>query len=195
MVVNAELMQWAACNLVGKGYLLYVSDDRFQKTWMCSPGIPFWIIHPSVPRKKECLWYICTWATHTNNKLWWNTWKNCCLVTRERILARDIITYMGDMGGAGVKAHMVKDLYGTQGQFERDTVYILHSFMHSFMFKILVTAYSIKQPCFVSPVIHFKTETIRKLNNFNFQWTKTLYQNNLNNITLFFTFFNGCRYN
>ena len=38
MVVNAELMQWAACNLVGKGYLLYMSDDQFQN----SPGIPFW---------------------------------------------------------------------------------------------------------------------------------------------------------
>jgi len=25
----------------------------------------------------------------------------------------------------------------------------------------------------------------------NFQWTKTLYQNNLNNITFFFTFFQG----
>ena len=103
----------------------------------------------------------------------------------------------GGMGGARVKAHMVKHLYGTQGQFERDTVYILHSLMHSFMFTILVTAYSIKQPRFVSPVIHFKTETIRKLSNFNFQclWTKTLYQNNLNSITLFFTFFKGCRYN
>ena len=39
-----------------------------------------------------------------------------------------------------------------------------------------------------------KTESIRKLSNFNFQWTKTLYQNNLNNITfLFFTFFKGYR--
>ena len=34
----------------------------------------------------------------------------------------------------------------------------------------------------------FKTESIRKLSNFNFQWTKTLCQNtgNLNNISLFF---------
>ena len=32
-------------------------------------------------------------------------------------------------------------------------------------------------------------ESIRKLSNFNFQWTKTLYQNDLNNIVLFFTFF------
>ena len=38
---------------------------------------------------------------------------------------------------------------------------------------------------------YFKTESIRKLSNFNFQWTKTLYQNNLNDITLFFTFFQG----
>jgi len=32
-----------------------------------------------------------------------------------------------------------------------------------------------------------KTESIRKLSNFNFQWTKTLYQNNLNNVAFFFT--------
>ena len=35
----------------------------------------------------------------------------------------------------------------------------------------------------------FKTESIRKLSNFNFQWTKTLCQNNLNNISLFFLHF------
>ena len=29
----------------------------------------------------------------------------------------------------------------------------------------------------------------RNLSNFNFQWTKTLYLNNLNNIPFFFTFF------
>jgi len=39
--------------------------------------------------------------------------------------------------------------------------------------------------------VGFNTESIRKLSNFNFQWTKTLYQNNLNNITFFFTFFKG----
>ena len=33
-----------------------------------------------------------------------------------------------------------------------------------------------------------KTESVRKLSNFNFQWTKT-YQNNLKHIALFFTFF------
>ena len=38
-------------------------------------------------------------------------------------------------------------------------------------------------------------ESIRKLSNFNFQWTKTLYRNNLYNITLFLTFFKGCRHN
>ena len=32
-------------------------------------------------------------------------------------------------------------------------------------------------------------ESIRKLINFNFQWTKTLYQNNLKNIAFCFTFF------
>ena len=41
----------------------------------------------------------------------------------------------------------------------------------------------------------FKTESIRKLSNFNFQWTKTMYQNNLNNIAFFFTFFKDYRYN
>ena len=40
-----------------------------------------------------------------------------------------------------------------------------------------------------------KTESIRKLSNFNFQWTKTLCQNNLNNIAFFFTFFKGYRCN
>ena len=33
-----------------------------------------------------------------------------------------------------------------------------------------------------------KTECIMKLSNFNFQWTKTLYQNNLNDIAFFFAF-------
>ena len=36
-----------------------------------------------------------------------------------------------------------------------------------------------------------KTESTRKLNNFNSQWTKTLNQNNLKNIAFFFTFFKG----
>ena len=40
-----------------------------------------------------------------------------------------------------------------------------------------------------------KTESTRKLSNVNFQWTKTLYQNNLKNIELFFTFFKGSRCN
>ena len=30
-----------------------------------------------------------------------------------------------------------------------------------------------------------------KLSNFNFQWTKTLYQNILKNIVVFLTFFKG----
>ena len=41
----------------------------------------------------------------------------------------------------------------------------------------------------------FKTESIRKMSNFNFQWTTTLYQNNLKNIAFFFTFFKGYRCN
>ena len=36
--------------------------------------------------------------------------------------------------------------------------------------------------------LHIKTESIRKLNNFNFQWTKTLYQHNLNYCILFYIF-------
>ena len=50
-----------------------------------------------------------------------------------------------------------------------------------------------KSVCF--SVSNVKTEFIRKLSNFNFQWTKTFYQNNLNNIAFFFTFFKGYRYN
>ena len=37
--------------------------------------------------------------------------------------------------------------------------------------------------------IKIKTQSTRKLSNFKSQWTKTLYQNNLKNIALFFTFF------
>ena len=36
-----------------------------------------------------------------------------------------------------------------------------------------------------------KTESIAKLNNFTFQWTKALYQNNLKHIAFFFTLFKG----
>ena len=42
---------------------------------------------------------------------------------------------------------------------------------------------------------NIKMESIRKLSNFNFQWTKTLHQNNLHHIAFFFTFFKGYRYN
>ena len=38
---------------------------------------------------------------------------------------------------------------------------------------------------------HIKTESSRKLSIFNFHWTKTFYQNNLNKITFFFTLFKG----
>ena len=34
-----------------------------------------------------------------------------------------------------------------------------------------------------------KTESTRKLSNFNFQWTKTLYHNSLENIAFFFYIF------
>ena len=43
---------------------------------------------------------------------------------------------------------------------------------------------------------HVKKElSIRKLSNFNFQRTKTLYQNKLNSIAFFFTLFKGYRTN
>ena len=38
-------------------------------------------------------------------------------------------------------------------------------------------------------VTEIKTDSTRKLNNFNSQRSKTLYQNNLKNIAFFFTFF------
>ena len=36
-----------------------------------------------------------------------------------------------------------------------------------------------------------KMKSIRELSNFNFQWTKTLYQNNFKHIAFFFTLFKG----
>ena len=47
----------------------------------------------------------------------------------------------------------------------------------------------------VSQSMNIKTESIRKLSNFNFQWTKTLYLNSLNNTAFFFTFLKGLRHN
>ena len=37
----------------------------------------------------------------------------------------------------------------------------------------------------------FKTESTRTLSNFDFQWAKILYQNNLKQIAFFPTFFKG----
>ena len=42
-----------------------------------------------------------------------------------------------------------------------------------------------------SKSFEIKTESTRKLSNFNFQWTKSLYQNNLKNIAFFVTFLKG----
>ena len=42
---------------------------------------------------------------------------------------------------------------------------------------------------------HFRTDSIRKLSNFSFQWIKSLHQNNLNNSASFFAFFKSYRYN
>ena len=40
-----------------------------------------------------------------------------------------------------------------------------------------------------------KTGAIRKLSNFNYYWTNTLYKNNLSNTAFCFTFFKGYKYN
>ena len=39
--------------------------------------------------------------------------------------------------------------------------------------------------------LEIKTASIWKLSNFNFQWTKTLYQNNLNSTPILFYIFQG----
>ena len=40
-------------------------------------------------------------------------------------------------------------------------------------------------------LLQFKTESTRTLSNFDFQWTKILYQSNLKHIAFFLTFFKG----
>ena len=52
-----------------------------------------------------------------------------------------------------------------------------------------------KLPSFptLGPLVKIKTESTRKFSNFNFQWKKTLYQNNLKNIAFFFYFFQGLK--
>ena len=58
-------------------------------------------------------------------------------------------------------------------------------------YKIYIIVYGVTQGDCIKNSIYIKTESIRKLSNFNFQWTKTLYQNNLKNIAFFFTFVKG----
>ena len=45
----------------------------------------------------------------------------------------------------------------------------------------------------LGPLVKIKTESTGKFSNFNFQWTKTLYQNNLKNIAFFFYIFQGLK--
>ena len=69
----------------------------------------------------------------------------------------------------------------------------------------LVTCWSVVQYCFLFSFCFYnrlfhsfdlKTESTRKLNNFDFQWTKTLYQKyNLKHIAFFFTFSKGWKCN
>ena len=88
---------------------------------------------PFRPRQKECLWYICTWGTHTNTNLWWNTWKNCYLVTRERKLAMDIITYMwGTWVGPEWKPSRWIIFMGHKGNLRgTQSIFCIHSCTHS----------------------------------------------------------------
>ena len=44
---------------------------------------------------------------------------------------------------------------------------------------------------YINRLTTIKTEYIRKFSNFNFEWTKTLNQNNLNNIAFFCHIFQG----
>ena len=48
---------------------------------------------------------------------------------------------------------------------------------------------------FLVPLTELRTKSTRTLSDFNFQCTKTLYQNNLKNITFFFYIFIGQRCN
>ena len=43
---------------------------------------------------------------------------------------------------------------------------------------------------YINRLTTIKMEYIRKFSNFNFEWTKTLYQNDLNNIA-FFSYFSS----
>ena len=61
----------------------------------------------------------------------------------------------------------------------------------------LLTCWSVVQYCFLISFCLYnglfysfdpKTESTRKLNKFDFQWTKTLYQNNLKHIAFFYIF-------
>ena len=52
----------------------------------------------------------------------------------------------------------------------------------------------IRSTDYINRLTTIKKEYIRKFSNFNFEWKKTLYWNNLNNIAFFFAFFKGYRY-
>ena len=55
---------------------------------------------------------------------------------------------------------------------------------------------NIRQKTFIWLLSIIKTESTRKLSNFKFEWTNTLYQNNFKNLKaycIFFTFFRGLR--
>ena len=81
-------------------------------------------------------------------------------------------------------------------------------FFHMHFFYIFRTVCSVKEEdlheyvvvnfLFLGMVMYaneFETKFIRKLSNFNFPWTKTLYQNNFKHIAFFFTLFKGYKCN
>ena len=65
----------------------------------------------------------------------------------------------------------------------------IFKFSFSFIFLAYIWDMTYHKLCKVDKVL--KVESSRKLSNFTFQWTKTLYQNNLKNITFSFTIFKG----
>ena len=74
--------------------------------------------------------------------------------------------------------------------------YFYNIVLQNLVFEVAVSSFCIEDEGMVATLLHktrfkqaVKRESTRKLSNFNFQWTKPLYQNNLKNIAFFFTFF------
>ena len=72
------------------------------------------------------------------------------------------------------------------------TVAVIKCLLYDFLISVVVSSHSFR--VVKLKTCHIKTESIRKLSNFNFQGTKTLYQKNLNNIAFFLALFKGYNY-